>query len=109
MPPRCVNDYALVPVVNRADSRRLEGVVSRQSVFKKYGSRRPSKCPWSSERVVIAQSNLRFVASGAAARTAKEHGGRLQCDSSGVDPDLQIGYPVDRIWAAATPRNSDNC
>lgn len=36
---RFVNDYALVPVVNRADSRRLEGVVTRESVFKKYGSR----------------------------------------------------------------------
>ncbi|MGA8272338.1 MAG: chloride channel protein [Candidatus Sulfotelmatobacter sp.] len=35
---RYVNDYSLVPVVNRADSRRLEGVVSRDSVFKKYGS-----------------------------------------------------------------------
>jgi len=37
---RYVNDYPLIPVVNRADSRRLEGVVSRDSVFKKYGSRR---------------------------------------------------------------------
>jgi chloride channel protein, CIC family len=36
---RYVNDYSLVPVVNRADSKRLEGVVSRESVFKKYGSR----------------------------------------------------------------------
>lgn len=36
---RYVNDYPLVPVVNRADSHRLEGVVSRESVFKKYGSR----------------------------------------------------------------------
>jgi len=35
---RYVNEYALIPVVNRADSRRLEGVVSRESVFKKYGS-----------------------------------------------------------------------
>ncbi|MFZ0293790.1 MAG: chloride channel protein [Candidatus Sulfotelmatobacter sp.] len=35
---RYVNDYALIPVVNRADSKRLEGVVSRESVFKKYGS-----------------------------------------------------------------------
>lgn len=33
---RYVNNYALVPVVNRADSRRLEGVVSRDSVFNKY-------------------------------------------------------------------------
>jgi len=36
---RYVNDYALIPVVNRADSRNLEGVISRESVFKKYGSR----------------------------------------------------------------------
>jgi CIC family chloride channel protein len=36
-----VNDYALVPVVNRADSRKLEGVVSRDSVFQKYGARPP--------------------------------------------------------------------
>jgi CIC family chloride channel protein len=36
---RYVNDYALVPVVNRADSRSLEGVVTKDSVFKKYGSR----------------------------------------------------------------------
>ena len=36
---RYVNDYVLIPVVNRADSKRLEGVVSRESVFKKYGSR----------------------------------------------------------------------
>jgi CIC family chloride channel protein len=36
---RYVNDYPLIPVVNRADSKRLEGVVSRDSVFKKYGSR----------------------------------------------------------------------
>lgn len=35
---RYVNDCALIPVVNRADSRRLEGTVSRESVFKKYGS-----------------------------------------------------------------------
>jgi CIC family chloride channel protein len=36
---RYVNDSALVPVVNRANSLQLEGVVSRDSVFKKYGSR----------------------------------------------------------------------
>jgi chloride channel protein, CIC family len=36
---RYVNDYALVPVVNRADVRKLEGVISRDSVFQKYGSR----------------------------------------------------------------------
>ena len=35
---RYVNDYPLIPVVNRADSRNLEGVISRESVFKKYGS-----------------------------------------------------------------------
>jgi CIC family chloride channel protein len=37
---RYVNDYPLVPVVNRANSRHLEGVVSRTSVFEKYGSKR---------------------------------------------------------------------
>jgi CIC family chloride channel protein len=37
---RYVNDYPLIPVVNRADSRHLEGIVSRDSVFEKYGSRR---------------------------------------------------------------------
>jgi chloride channel protein, CIC family len=36
---RYVNDYAMVPVVNRADSRSLEGVVNRDCVFQKYGSR----------------------------------------------------------------------
>jgi len=35
---RYVNAYPLVPVVNRADSRRLEGVISRDSVFKEYGA-----------------------------------------------------------------------
>lgn len=40
---RYVNDAALIPVVNRADSLQLEGVVSRDSVFQKYGARsRPS-------------------------------------------------------------------
>jgi chloride channel protein, CIC family len=34
---RYVNAHPLVPVVNRADSRRLEGVISRDSVFQKYG------------------------------------------------------------------------
>ena len=34
-----INDSPLIPVVNRADSRRLEGVLSRESVFQKYGSR----------------------------------------------------------------------
>jgi chloride channel protein, CIC family len=37
---RYVNDYALIPVVNRADSRHLEGVISRDSVLQKYGSKR---------------------------------------------------------------------
>jgi CIC family chloride channel protein len=36
---RYVNDYPLVPVVNRANFRQLEGVISRDSVFKQYGSR----------------------------------------------------------------------
>jgi chloride channel protein, CIC family len=36
---RYVNDYPLVPVVNRANSLQLEGVVSRDSVFQKYGVR----------------------------------------------------------------------
>jgi chloride channel protein, CIC family len=35
---RYVNAYALVPVVNRADFRHLEGVISRDSVLQKYGS-----------------------------------------------------------------------
>ena len=35
---RYVNNYPLIPVVNRADSRRLEGTISRESVFNKYGS-----------------------------------------------------------------------
>ena len=35
---RYVNLYPLVPVVNRADSRRLEGIISRESVFQKYGA-----------------------------------------------------------------------
>lgn len=35
---RYVNSYPLIPVVNRADSRRLEGMVSRESVFNKYGA-----------------------------------------------------------------------
>jgi CIC family chloride channel protein len=38
---RYVNDYPLVPVVNRANSHQLEGVISRDSVFQKYGARRP--------------------------------------------------------------------
>jgi chloride channel protein, CIC family len=37
---RYVNDYPLVPVVNRANSRQLEGVVSRDSVFRRYESAR---------------------------------------------------------------------
>ena len=35
---RYVNAYPLVPVVNRADFRRLEGIISRDSVFQKYGT-----------------------------------------------------------------------
>jgi len=42
---RYVNDYPLVPVVNRANSRQLEGVISRDSVFKKYGSGRAIEVP----------------------------------------------------------------
>jgi CIC family chloride channel protein len=42
---RYVNDYPVIPVVNRADSRRLEGVISRESVFEKYGSRRAIEVP----------------------------------------------------------------
>jgi CIC family chloride channel protein len=42
---RYVNDYSLIPVVNRADSRRLEGVVSRDSVFRKYGGRSAVEVP----------------------------------------------------------------
>src|SRR5271155_2398049 len=33
---RYVNDYPLVPVVNRANFRKLEGIVTRDSVFKRY-------------------------------------------------------------------------
>jgi CIC family chloride channel protein len=40
---RYVNDYALVPVVNRADSRKLEGVVSREAVFKQYEAAHPER------------------------------------------------------------------
>lgn len=36
---RYVNNYPLIPVVNRANSHKLEGVISRDSVFKKYGAR----------------------------------------------------------------------
>jgi len=36
---RYVNQVPLVPVVNRADSRRLEGVISREAVFGRYQSR----------------------------------------------------------------------
>jgi CIC family chloride channel protein len=42
---RYVNDFQLVPVVNRADSRKLEGVVTRDSVFQKYGSRTAIEIP----------------------------------------------------------------
>ncbi len=40
---RYVNDYPLIPVVNRANSTQLEGIISRDSVFQKYGSRHPEK------------------------------------------------------------------
>jgi hypothetical protein len=33
---RYVNQLRLVPVVNRADSRNLEGVISSEAVLKKY-------------------------------------------------------------------------
>jgi CIC family chloride channel protein len=36
---RYVNNYALVPVVNRANFSKLEGVISSESVFQKYGAR----------------------------------------------------------------------
>jgi CIC family chloride channel protein len=42
---RYVNDYPLIPVVNRADSHRLEGIVSRESVFEKYGRPRAIEVP----------------------------------------------------------------
>jgi chloride channel protein, CIC family len=35
---RYVNSCALVPVVNRANYLQLEGVISRESVFQKYGA-----------------------------------------------------------------------
>jgi CIC family chloride channel protein len=35
---RYVNDYPLIPVVNRANSHQLEGIISRDSVFQKYGA-----------------------------------------------------------------------
>jgi chloride channel protein, CIC family len=39
---RYVNDYPLVPVVNRANFRQLEGIISRDSVFKRYGNAQPA-------------------------------------------------------------------
>jgi CIC family chloride channel protein len=36
---RYVNNYALIPVVNRANFSKLEGVISSESVFQKYGAR----------------------------------------------------------------------
>ena len=36
---RYVNQVPLVPVVNRADSRRLEGIISREAVFARYQTR----------------------------------------------------------------------
>ncbi len=35
-----VSDFPLVPVVNRADSQQLEGIISRDSVFQRYGAHR---------------------------------------------------------------------
>src|SRR5271154_307968 len=37
---RYVNNYPLIPVVNRANFRKLEGIVTRDSVFKRYGTDR---------------------------------------------------------------------
>jgi CIC family chloride channel protein len=42
---RYVNDYPLVPVVNRANSQQLEGVISRDSVFQKYGQKYGASSP----------------------------------------------------------------
>jgi chloride channel protein, CIC family len=39
---RYVNQVPLMPVVNRADSRRLEGIISRESVFSRYQSKTQS-------------------------------------------------------------------
>jgi chloride channel protein, CIC family len=35
---RPISNASLIPVVNRADSRKLEGIISSESVFKKYGA-----------------------------------------------------------------------
>jgi chloride channel protein, CIC family len=34
---RFVQTYPMIPVVNRANPQRLEGIISSQSVFAKYG------------------------------------------------------------------------
>src|SRR5579871_1540332 len=39
---RYLNEYPLIPVVNRSDFRKLEGVISRESVFKRYGGTKTS-------------------------------------------------------------------
>jgi hypothetical protein len=38
---RFVNNVPFIPVVNRADSRKLEGLLSSESVFTRYQSKRP--------------------------------------------------------------------
>jgi len=38
---RFVNNVAFVPVVNRADSRKLEGIISSESVFQRYQAKHP--------------------------------------------------------------------
>jgi len=35
---RYVNDYAIIPVVNRANALQLEGIITRDSVFRTYGA-----------------------------------------------------------------------
>jgi CIC family chloride channel protein len=37
---RFINNHPIIPVVNRANPRKLEGVISSQSVFAKYGAPR---------------------------------------------------------------------
>lgn len=39
---RFINNNPIIPVVNRADPRKLEGILSSQSVFAKYGSSQPN-------------------------------------------------------------------
>jgi CIC family chloride channel protein len=38
---RFINSTAFIPVVNRADSRKLEGIISSESVFMRYQSKHP--------------------------------------------------------------------